>query len=90
MVHVVFTYLHLVAPTPGETEYMQKNISAMEKLWDLSRLPWTPKGHLLFCHCIYDMKRYGVLGDKVEQDIEKASVAGQNEHSIAGNAKYQQ
>ena len=72
MVDVVFADLNLLAPTTEEMIRVQKNISALEKLWDLIRFPWTPKvHHHLFQHCLNDMKRFEELGDKVEHSIEK-------------------
>ena len=71
MVDVVFADLNLLAPTTNEIDRVRKNLLAMEKLWNIVGLPWTPKVHLLFRHCVDDMERYGGLGDKVEQSIEK-------------------
>ena len=71
MVDVVFADLNLLAPTTDEIDRVKKNLILMEKLWNVVGLPWTPKVHLLFRHCVNDMKRFGGLGDKVEQSIEK-------------------
>jgi hypothetical protein len=67
----VYSHLRLIDPTPAEKRETRRRISIMEKLWHEMRLSETPKAHLIFKHAADDQDKFGGLGDKVEDPIEK-------------------
>ena len=67
----VYSCLRIVCPTEEDYEKTEKAIKAMEKKWEEMGMSKTPKSHLLFDHALDDMKKYGGLGDKVEDFLER-------------------
>jgi hypothetical protein len=49
----------------------RERIRLMKILWLRMGLPETPKAHLIFAHAADDQERYGGLGDKIEDPLEK-------------------
>jgi hypothetical protein len=49
----------------------RERIDIMKILWLKMGLSETPKAHLIFAHAADDQKRYGGLGDKIEDPLEK-------------------
>ena len=67
----VYVHLHLIDPTPTEMEETRDHITIMEELWCRMELSVTPKAHMIFVHAADDQVKFGGLGDKIEDPIEK-------------------
>ena len=68
---VVFAGCNIVAPNEEEIRQLEKNIEILENRWRKANLPVTPKAHLTFQHLIGDVRLYGGLADKQEQELER-------------------
>ena len=49
----------------------RERIALMKILWLKMDLSETPKAHLIFSHAADDQQRFGGLGDKIEDPLEK-------------------
>ena len=67
----VYAHLRLIDPTAMEMEQTRHRISVMQILWCKMGLSITPKAHLIFVHAADDQIKFGGLGDKIEDSIEK-------------------
>ena len=67
----VYAHLRLIDPTETEMLETVEQISIMKQLWLAMGLSETPKAHLIFSHAADDQRRYGGLGDKIEDPLEK-------------------
>ena len=67
----LYAHLGLIDPTPIEMEQTCHRISIMQELWCLMRLSIMLKVHLIFIHAADDQAKFGGLGDKTEDPIEK-------------------
>jgi hypothetical protein len=67
----VYSHLRLINPTEQEMIETWECILVMEKLWWKMELSETPKAHLIFTHAADDQVKYGGLGDKIKDPLEK-------------------
>ena len=67
----VYAHLRLIDPTEEEMRETVDRIAIMKTLWLDMCLSETPKAHLVFSHAADDQRRYGGLGDKIEDPLEK-------------------
>ena len=67
----VYAGLRLISPTKRELAIVKSDIDAMDHLWKVLAFSLTPKAHLIFSHAHKQMVRFGGLGDKTEDFIEK-------------------
>ena len=67
----VYAHLRLIDPTVEEMQETRERIAIMKILWLKMNLSETPKAHLIFSHAADDQERYGGLGDKIEDPLEK-------------------
>ena len=67
----VYAHLRLINPSPDEMAETRERISIMKKLWVMMCLSITPKAHLIFDHSADDQLKYGGIGDKIEDPLEK-------------------
>ena len=66
----VFAGLRSIEPTKDEIDMTGRSIALLEHYWELLDLPRTPKYHLL-SHAVMQMIRFGGLGDKTDEFMEK-------------------
>ena len=67
----VYAHLRLIDPTVDEMQETRERIAIMKILWLKMNLSETPKAHLIFSHAADDQERFGGLGDKIEDPLEK-------------------
>ena len=67
----VYAHLRLIHPTRQEMIETRERIAIMKSLWLSMGLSVTPKAHLIFTHAADDQQRYGGIGDKIEDPLEK-------------------
>ena len=67
----VYAHLRLINPSTEEMVETRERIQLMKILWLRMNLSETPKAHLIFSHAADDQERYGGLGDKIEDPLEK-------------------
>ena len=67
----VYAHLRLIDPTTEEMMQTRERIALMKVLWLKMGLSETPKAHLIFAHAADDQERFGGLGDKIEDPLEK-------------------
>ena len=67
----VYVHLRLLDPTVEEMQETRERIAIMKILWLKMGLSETPKAHLIFSHAADDQERFGGLGDKIEDPLEK-------------------
>ena len=68
---LVYAGLRKIDPTNREMEQTRKALGMMERLWVRMEFSKTPKAHLLFDHAADEQVRWGGLGDKIEDPLEK-------------------
>ena len=68
---LVYSGLRKISPTNREMEQTRKALELMERLWSNMKFSKTPKAHLLFDHAADEQVRWGGLGDKIEDPLEK-------------------
>ena len=66
-----YAHLRLIDPTTQEMAATRERIGIMKILWLAMGLSLTPKAHLIFDHAANDQLKYGGLGDKIEDPLEK-------------------
>ena len=71
MADVVFAECNIEALTDEEINRLEKNIEILENRWRKAELAVMPKAHLMFRHLIGDVRLYGGLADKQEQELER-------------------
>jgi hypothetical protein len=57
-------------PQEDDYEVVQKCLSKIHELWTLAQLNFTPKMHSLLNHGVEHMRRFGGIGDTLEDDVE--------------------
>ena len=67
----VYAHLRLIDPTEEEMIQTVERIKIMKMFWLAMGLSETPKAHLVFEHAADDQRRFGGLGDKIEDPLEK-------------------
>ena len=67
----VYAHLRLIDLTVEEMRKTRERIAIMKNLWLKMGLSETPKAHLIFAHSADDQERFGGLGDKIEDPLEK-------------------
>ena len=67
----VYAHLRLIKPSETEMLETRHRISIMKKLWIAMGLSITPKAHLIFEHAADNQRRFGGIGDKIEDPLEK-------------------
>ena len=67
----VYAHLRLIYPTEEEMIQTVERIKIMKMFWLAMGLSETPKAHLVFEHAADDQRRFGGLGDKIEDPLEK-------------------
>lgn len=69
---VVFANLNLICPTEKEMKETERYVSVLGEMWIKTYgVTYTPKVHSLLGHACECQRRFGGLGDKTEQNIEK-------------------
>jgi hypothetical protein len=66
-----YAHLRLINPTTKEMAETRERIAIMKILWLQMGLSITPKAHLVFDHAADDQLKYGGIGDKIEDPLEK-------------------
>ena len=67
----VYGNLRIVHPNKKEMKETRMSIRLMERKWILMSFSITPKAHTVFAHSADDQQRFGGLGDKVEDALER-------------------
>ena len=67
----VYANLRIIHPTKLELKKTRVSIKAMKILWHQMGFSETHKAHLIFYHAAEDQERWGGLGDKTEDAIER-------------------
>jgi hypothetical protein len=67
----VYSHLRIINPTNQEMRQTRENIDLMKVLWREMELSETLKAHLIFFHAANDQLKYGGLGDKIEDPLER-------------------
>ena len=67
----VYAYLRKESPTPKQMLETRSRIKLMESIWIGMDFSLTPKAHAVFAHAADDQQKFGGIGDKVEDPIEK-------------------
>ena len=68
---LVYSGLRIVDPSIVEMGRTRKDIVRMQMLWNKMEISKTPKAHLLFDHAADEQIKWGGLGDKMEDPLEK-------------------
>ena len=76
--------LRILDPSEIEMEEMKVAVKELERLWNSLDLSITPKMHILTTHTINQIIRFGGIGDKVEDFVEKSHQEGKKlDHLVA-------
>ena len=67
----VYANLRTLHPTRRELRNTKVSIDAMKEQWKKMGFSETPKAHLIFYHAADDQQRWGGLGDKTEDALER-------------------
>lgn len=67
----VYGNLRIVHPNKKEMKETRMSIRLMERKWNFMSFSLTPKAHTVFAHSADDQQRFGGLGDKIEDALER-------------------
>lgn len=71
LLDATFACLRIIDPTEDEFCLAQQLVDRVKAAWDDLELSVTPKAHILFEHVVPLSRKFGGLGDKVEEFIEE-------------------
>ena len=86
---VVFYKLRMLDPTEAEIEEIDVSIKGLASIWKELDLNVTQKMHILICHTLEQVVRFGGIADKVEDFIEKAHQIGKKLNHLVTHMRSQ-
>ena len=82
LLETTFGCLRIIDPTEEELLLAEKFVDDVKTAWIELELSVTPKAHLLFNHAVAASRKFGGLGDKVEEFVEEMHQHSKKQHHL--------